>query len=116
MAEIEVAVADETYERFASTSHDAATRSARDAGRKEAAAHADLFRHIVGNPWRLLAFPAHWPATIVELAEAMYGGEDCSAALHDALLEEGHNEFAQHFREPFHPKGCAWLDAILGKS
>jgi hypothetical protein len=75
-----------------------------------------LVRHLFGNPWRPLTSPAHWPLTIVKLAEAQYAGEDCSAALHDALVEEGQSDFAQHFREAFHPKGCAWLDTILGKS
>lgn len=83
---------------------------------RERAAQADLLRHIVGNPWKPLVSPAHWPTTVNKLAEALYEGEDCSAALHDALLEGGHNDFAQHFRESYHPKGCAWLDAILGKS
>jgi len=36
--------------------------------------------------------------------------------LTDALLEAGQDELAAHFRESSsHPKGCAWLDAILGK-
>lgn len=77
---------------------------------------ADLLRHIFGNPWRPLVSPAHWSMTIIKLAEAQYEGEDCSMALHDALLEVGKNDFAEHFRESFHPRGCAWLDAILGKS
>lgn len=81
----------------------------------ERAAQAHLLRHLVGNPWLPLVSPAHWPATIIKLAEAQYEGEDCSMALHDALLEEGKNDFAPHFREGFHPKGCAWLDVILGK-
>lgn len=76
---------------------------------------SDLLRHIIGNPWRPLVSPAHWPATIIKLAEAQYEGEDCSMALHDALLEEGYNDFAQHFREGFHPKGCWATDLILGK-
>lgn len=78
--------------------------------------HDGLLRHIFGNPWRPLNSPAHWPTAIIKLAEAQYEGEDCSMALHDALLEVGNNDFAQHFRETVHPKGCAWLDAILGKN
>jgi hypothetical protein len=97
---------------------------------------ADLLRHIAGNPWRPLhiddGHPDNWhvypddihavflngpfPATVTRLAEALYRGEDCAFALHDVLVECGQDELAQHFREPVgHPKGCAWLDAILGK-
>ena len=36
-------------------------------------------------------------------------------AIHDALLEEGQIDFAAHFREEYHPKGCAWVYAILGR-
>jgi hypothetical protein len=36
--------------------------------------------------------------------------------LHDALLEAGHAELAEAFREPMHPKGCWALDLILGKN
>jgi hypothetical protein len=39
-----------------------------------------------------------------------------AVALHDALLEEGHAELADHFRqEAVHPKCCWALDLILGK-
>jgi len=62
--------------------------------------------------WRRLpATP--WPATVITLAEALYAGEPCAFALRDALLEAGHAEFAEHFQVAEHPKGCAWLDAIL---
>jgi hypothetical protein len=81
----------------------------------ELAAQANLLRHIIGNPWRPLIFPAQWLATVVKLAEAIYSGEDCSMALHDAFLECGQDSFAEHFRESFHPKGCAWVDMILNK-
>jgi hypothetical protein len=40
---------------------------------------------------------------------------DCTFALHDALLEAGCGELADHFTEPRHPKGCWALDVILGK-
>jgi hypothetical protein len=52
----------------------------------------------------------------VQLAESLYAGQDCSFALHDALLEAGHAELAEHFREETsHPKGCWVVDLILGK-
>jgi hypothetical protein len=75
-----------------------------------------LLRHIIGNPFRPYAAPPSWPAPVVKLAEAMYAGEDCSFALHDALLEAGHPELAEHFREKEHPKGCWVVDVILGKA
>jgi hypothetical protein len=66
---------------------------------EEAKAQATLLRHIVGNPWRPLISSAHWPTTVIKLADALYSGEDCSMALHDALLECGQDTFAEHFRE-----------------
>lgn len=41
---------------------------------------------------------------------------DCHYALADALMEAGHIELAEHFREPVHPKGCWAMDVILGKT
>jgi hypothetical protein len=76
-----------------------------------------LVRHILGNPFRPYSVPNHWPANVIHLADAMYNGQDCGFALHDALLEAGHHDLAIHFRrEYFHPKGCWALDVILGKS
>jgi hypothetical protein len=77
---------------------------------------AALLRHHVGNPFRPLVSPAQWPSATVALAEAVYRGENIAFALHDALAEHGLDDFADHFREPDHPKGCAWLDAILGRA
>lgn len=97
---------------------------------------ADILRHITGNPWRPVhiddGHPDNWhvypediqalfiqgplPATVNALADALYSGADCGFALADALLECGQDELAAHFHEiADHPKGCAWLDAILGK-
>jgi len=58
--------------------------------------------------------PPSWPSPVIKLAEALYAGEDCSFALHDALLEAGHPELAEHFAKE-HPKGCWVLDLILAK-
>ena len=80
-----------------------------------AAVHADVVRHIIGNPFR--QYPASWPSTVVELTRSFEAGQDCAFALHDAVLEAGHAELAEHFREEqWHPKGCFAMDAILGKS
>jgi len=84
---------------------------------RERTAQARLLGHIFGSPFRSLAFPAHWSSTVVRLAESLYAGEACAFALHDALLEEGHAELAEHFQqEECHPKGCFALDLILGRS
>jgi len=77
---------------------------------------ADLLRHIAGNPFQPYGAPAEWPQTIVELAEALYDGQECYFALHDALLEAGYAELAEHFKQKDHPKGCWGLDLILGKT
>jgi hypothetical protein len=78
--------------------------------------HCELLRHIVGNPFRPYPAPPSWPSTVVQLAESLYAGQDCAFALHDALLEAGHAELAEHFREEkSHPKGCWVVDMILGK-
>jgi hypothetical protein len=77
---------------------------------------ADILRHIIGNPFLPYLVPDHLPLSIVQLAESLYNGQDCSFALHDALLEAGHAELAEHFsKEQWHPKGCWVLDLILGK-
>jgi len=76
---------------------------------------AILLRHIFGTPFRPYPAPSSWPAPVAKLAEALYAGEDCSFALHDGLLEAGHPELAEHFKEKEHPKGCWVVDLVLGK-
>jgi len=86
------------------------------------ARHADeleqavLLREMVGNPFRPAGDAPSWSSTIVQLAEALYCGEDCAFAMHDALLEDGHTELAGHFQVARHPRGCWAVDRILGKS
>jgi hypothetical protein len=47
----------------------------------------------------------------------LYDGADVRLVLHDALLDAGHAELAEHFaKEEWHPKGCWATDAILGKT
>lgn len=88
-----------------------------DAFAAELCSRAVMLRHIIGNPFRQHPTPSSWPSAVVKLAEAMYAGEECSFALHDALLEAGHPELAEHFqREQWHPKGCWVVDMILGKT
>ena len=76
---------------------------------------------VVPNTRDLLAreprptVPASWPAIVVQLADALYHGEDCSFALHDALLEAGHPDLADHFNQGTrHSMMCWALDLILG--
>ena len=84
--------------------------------RREIDMHISLLRHIIGNPFRAYPAPDAWPTSVLHLAAALYGGEDCSYALHDALLEAGHANLAAHFRqEQQHPKGCWVLDLLLRK-
>lgn len=76
---------------------------------------AELLRHIAGNPFQ----PVPWsslPVPVIQLAEAMADGADAGFALHDALLEVGRDDLADHFRTPQeHPRGCHVIDVILGK-
>ena len=76
-----------------------------------------LIREMVGNPFRPLTLPGECPATVRQLAQSLYEGADCAFALHDALLETGHAELAEHFAPAgkWHPKGCWAVDLILGK-
>ena len=78
--------------------------------------HASFLRDIIGNPFQPYAAPTSWPSFIVALAEATYQGDNCSAPLHDALLEAGHPELAEHFaKEESHPKGCWVIDLLTGR-
>ena len=97
---------------------------------------ADLLRHLVGNPWKPLKARLPFPTAVVRMAEALYRGDDCAFALHDALLDAGELELAEHFdgtheewtdREVTdsppgtrawkedHPRGCWAIDLILEK-
>ncbi len=77
----------------------------------ELAAHADLVRHIFDYPLRTILTPM--PSEVTQLAQRLYGGENCVAEVHRALAAAGHKELAEHFLRPDHPKGCWALDAIL---
>lgn len=78
---------------------------------------AGLLHHIAGNPFQPHPALNNWTTPVLQLADALYNGQDCGFALHDALLEAGHPELAEHFRqEQWHPKGCWLLDLILGKN
>jgi uncharacterized protein (UPF0147 family) len=76
-------------------------------------------RHIVGDPFHPPATLPQVSATVRDLAETVYQqNQSAVGPLHDALLDAGLSELAEHFRDPaeWHPKGCWALDLILGKS
>lgn len=81
----------------------------------EQSTQAELFRHIIGSLFRKPARPGPLPNDVLRLAEALYQGEHCHFALHDALVDAGQPALAEHFREPHHPKGCWALDQLLNK-
>jgi protein phosphatase len=61
--------------------------------------------------------PRRWPSALTALAAALRDGDDCAFALHDALLEAGHDELAEHFTDgdgKDHSRECWALNAILG--
>ncbi len=88
----------------------------------EAAAQAELLRHIVGNPFRPVALSPAWRTdTVVALARQMYDSRDFSAMpiLADALQDAGcdNPNVLDHCRElgP-HARGCWVIDAMLDKA
>jgi len=84
-----------------------------DTARKQQVA---ILIHIVGNPFRPYPAPDRLPAAVIQLAEGLYNGGNCGFALHDALLDAGHSDLADHFhKEQHHPKGCWVLDLLLVK-
>jgi hypothetical protein len=81
----------------------------------EKAAHADLVRHIFGNPFHPVEERTPFSSTIRRLAESLYNGTGLASELRQALHDAGHDTLAQHFDRGDHPKGCWALDLILGK-
>jgi serine/threonine protein phosphatase PrpC len=54
------------------------------------------------------------PSPILHLADAFAAGEPCHFALHDALLDAGHPQLAEHFRTAEHLPDCWALQKIRG--
>jgi hypothetical protein len=79
---------------------------------------ADLLREIIGNPFFTPEVPRSWSPAVLMLAKGLYAGEQGHGGLQMLLAKVGHEELAEHFRDPEqkHPKGCWGLDLILGKS
>lgn len=104
--------APESARATAWASFEAITESAQTAERHE---QATLLRELIGNPFAGSLIPGPWGASVIALAHALYAGEDCAFALHDALLEDSQPDLAKHFSGGRHPKGCWVLDLILDR-
>lgn len=97
---------------------------------------ASLVRELFPYPSRPMEARPNWPSNVIELANAIYHGQDCGFALHDALTEAGEPDLAEHFavappqsaadrpevatgepirRPRWHPKGCWVVDRLLAK-
>jgi hypothetical protein len=87
----------------------------------ESTLQADLFRDIVGNPFRPVRVEAAWfTDTARALARAAYDGQawDTLPVLADALQDAGcaDADLLGHLRSPGpHVRGCWALDLVLGK-
>jgi hypothetical protein len=80
---------------------------------------AALLRHIIGNPFRPHPPLPHVPTAVRDLADAVYHSEQAAVGpLHDALLDAGLTELADHFTEATerHPKGCWAVDLLTGRA
>ena len=84
---------------------------------------AGIFRDIVGNPFRPVAFPPSWRTeTAVLLARQMYDSRDFGAMpiLADALQDAGCDagDILNHCRDApqVHVRGCWVVDLVLGKA
>lgn len=76
---------------------------------------ARLMREIMGNPFLPPLPRPDFSAEIVAIAKTMYARMDGRPVLHEALVQAGHTDLADHFKTLAHPKGCWALDIILGK-
>lgn len=87
----------------------------------ELAAQADLLRHIVGNPFRPVAFDPDWRTEhVVGIAAKMIEEQNFTTMpiLADALEEAGCDsaEILDHCRDSeTHVPGCWAIDLVLGK-
>jgi len=88
---------------------------------REQLAQANLFRCLIGNPFRPVALvPACLTSTVVSLAKGMYESRDFGAMpiLADALQDAGCDsaDVLGHCRGPGpHVRGCWVVDLVLGK-
>jgi hypothetical protein len=83
------------------------------------AKQAARLRHIIGNPFRPSPPLSYLPSAVRDLAEAVYRQEQAAVGpLHDALLDAGLTELADHFTDAteWHPKGCWAIDVLTGRA
>jgi hypothetical protein len=91
------------------------------AAQVEYQAQADLFRDIIGNPFRPVTLDPAWrTGTAASLAEGMYESRDFSPMpiLADALQDAGcdNEDMLGHCRgDGPHVRGCWVVDLLLGK-
>jgi hypothetical protein len=96
--------------------------AASSAGREtEQPVQCDLFRDIIGNPFRPITFDPSWfTSTVTFLAQAIYADRafDRLPILADALEDAGciNADILSHCRQPGeHCRGCWVVDLLLGK-
>jgi hypothetical protein len=84
--------------------------------------HCELFRCVLGNPFRPVAFDAEWrSSTVMLLAQQTYDTRDFSTMpiLADALQDAGcdNADILNHCRDAdgVHVRGCWVVDLVLGK-
>jgi hypothetical protein len=80
---------------------------------------ADLIRHIAGDVFRPAPVLPYLPATVRDLAEAVYQQQQTAVGpLHDALLDAGLTDLAEHVHDAaeWHPKGCWAIDRLTGRT
>jgi hypothetical protein len=81
---------------------------------REEHAHADLFRHVFGNPFAAPIDPPPQDDRVISLARRLYHWQEPVAhELQRVLADNGQSVVAEHFARPDHPKGCWALDLIL---
>jgi len=56
-----------------------------------------------------------WPASVLQLASAVYDGQDCGFAQHDDMPDAGHAGLAEHFRPEQQPQGMLGAGCDPGK-
>jgi len=84
---------------------------------EERRAQDSLARDIFGVYCDEMPTRIDFSPLVLDLAGQLYNGVNTAPVLHDALVDAGQDEWAEHFREePWHPKGCWVVDQLLGKT
>jgi hypothetical protein len=80
------------------------------------AEQAAICREIIGNPFHPMSLPVEPSLALRQSALGVYSGTAAPATLEPALVAQGLEYLAAHFRTGTHPKGCWALDLLMGKS